>query len=544
MAVKFPLKMADGTMVRTLEDLREHFDLTTVLSYYDNGRLVKWLENGYYDEEAGKVAALDVASADFAKELCAILGVGLSQNRVKQIDLDVVAQKNQRLEALKRITADDAILEAENHVAFTQTELANLIDARVSEIYLCGEQFIIPGDIGGITYIGVNNPAIQISGNTVAEGIDLKDLYLDIGGYVGDYIDGQSEAKQFFTVFENNLALGMKLLHACAEKGSAKMQIFLGACYEYGRNVEKNDVKAGQWYQKAADQEYAAAQNIMGNIYNNGFAVQQDFAEAVKWYRKAAEQGHPDAQNSLGFKYKTGEGVEQNYEEANKWFLCAAKQGNSFAQYNLGISYRDGTGIEQSEENAIEWFQKAVAQGNEGAKAALLKLDPKRFKLSEVIIHTVGGTGNLLTGTAMNRDTGTIDVVVEDRNKVDVDLLRRFGVVNVWTEVKYFFGEKIKPSMDISFRDVGNRLKGLFKTALLDEPPDISFKEPETETVCEDLGGGWVHIQMQNITYDMEEDFSNHVIPYCHDSMNESFRKIELDIQMTQDRTRLFLGDY
>ena len=49
MAVKFPLKMADGTMVRTLEDLREHFDLTTVLSYYDNGRLVKWLENGYYE---------------------------------------------------------------------------------------------------------------------------------------------------------------------------------------------------------------------------------------------------------------------------------------------------------------------------------------------------------------------------------------------------------------------------------------------------------------------------------------------------------------
>ena len=53
-------------------------------------------------------------------------------------------------------------------------------------------------------------------------------------------------------------------------------------------------------------------------------------------------------------------------------------------------------------------------------------------------------------------------------------------------------------------------------------------------------------IRRMGLTFEnfMEEDFSNHVIPYCHDSMNESFRKIELDIQMTQDRTRLFLGDY
>ena len=75
MAVKFPLKMADGAMVRTIEDLREHFDLVTVLSYYDNGRLAKWLENGYYDEDAEKVAALNSASVSLVEELCDILGV-------------------------------------------------------------------------------------------------------------------------------------------------------------------------------------------------------------------------------------------------------------------------------------------------------------------------------------------------------------------------------------------------------------------------------------------------------------------------------------
>jgi len=43
MAVKFPLKMPDGTAVRTIEELREHFDLRTVLDYYSSGWLKEWL---------------------------------------------------------------------------------------------------------------------------------------------------------------------------------------------------------------------------------------------------------------------------------------------------------------------------------------------------------------------------------------------------------------------------------------------------------------------------------------------------------------------
>jgi hypothetical protein len=40
---KFPLKMANGEMARDIEALRENFDLTSVLGYYDNGRLCDWL---------------------------------------------------------------------------------------------------------------------------------------------------------------------------------------------------------------------------------------------------------------------------------------------------------------------------------------------------------------------------------------------------------------------------------------------------------------------------------------------------------------------
>ena len=44
MAIKFPLKMANGALVRTIEELRENFDIVSVLTYYKDGRLVKWFK--------------------------------------------------------------------------------------------------------------------------------------------------------------------------------------------------------------------------------------------------------------------------------------------------------------------------------------------------------------------------------------------------------------------------------------------------------------------------------------------------------------------
>ena len=38
--IRFPLEMPDGTQVRTLQDLKEHFDLVSALEYYKSGKLL------------------------------------------------------------------------------------------------------------------------------------------------------------------------------------------------------------------------------------------------------------------------------------------------------------------------------------------------------------------------------------------------------------------------------------------------------------------------------------------------------------------------
>jgi hypothetical protein len=71
--------------------------------------------------------------------------------------------------------------------------------------------------------------------------------------------------------------------------------------FELGRAFTKanNFTAAMLQYRKAADQGYAFAQNNLGAMYENGQGVAKDNAQAVVWYRKAAAQGIELAQANL-----------------------------------------------------------------------------------------------------------------------------------------------------------------------------------------------------------------------------------------------------
>lgn len=313
MAIKIPLKMSDGTTVRTIEELREHFNLVDVLGYYEDGRLAKWLLDGYYDEEVEKVKALDSSSKEFRKDLCNILGV--DYKKYGKLDKDVL-KKKERLERLKQYTDDDRILTSVDSVAFTQEELEELLekadtletdededDYDNAVIYLCGEHFIIPSDIESITFKGVNkpNPTVTLDGDEIGWDIDLQDLEFDIISYVDAYIDfdGDDDNVDFFDAFEHSSELGVKLLRIEAEKGSVAAQITLAECYRRGFGIEKNDKESKKWLLKAAEQGDVSAQLQLGIDYHYGQGVKKDYKEAVKWYRKAAKQGHEEAEELL-----------------------------------------------------------------------------------------------------------------------------------------------------------------------------------------------------------------------------------------------------
>ena len=57
--MKFALEMKDGVRVRTLQELRDNFDLNHITEYFLNGKLETWLEDRYYDEELEQIRKLN-----------------------------------------------------------------------------------------------------------------------------------------------------------------------------------------------------------------------------------------------------------------------------------------------------------------------------------------------------------------------------------------------------------------------------------------------------------------------------------------------------
>ena len=500
--IKFPLKMANGEQVRTFEELRKHFDLASVLGYYDNGRLIEWLTDRYFEDEAEKIKALDSSSGDFKKQLCEILGAPYSEDAAVGLSMSNIAGRNKRRELLKEFTADDKILAAVDRVAFSQEDIVSLLDEDVKEIYLCGEHFSILGRLDGVTYIGVNNPTVDLPEDFFEKNIVLKKIKF-INNKLVEYAEAATDPVE-----------AVKWWQKGAEAGIAEAQYNLGLCYENGTGVEKNPEEAVKWYHRAAEQGLAEAQSRFGNAYINGYGVDKNFEEAVKWYRKAVEQGLAVAQNSLGIQYWKGEGVEQNLEEAVKWFHRAAEQGYDWAQHNLGTSYRDGKGVEQNEDEAIKWLRKAYEQGNEEAKKALIEIDSTLFKLPDVLLYAVGGIENISCGSSrIEMASGEINVYVYNRHIVNQTVFEKFGAAYVWMETVY--SEEYRQK-EATLKNVVSELGLFFRNAVRDknEPPDIG--DMGFETVRTDTGRGVVHIQFTSIdALGIEEDFFKKIESEC-----------------------------
>lgn len=167
--IKFALEMANGVKVRSnLEELREHFDLEKAVGYFLSGKLAEWLEDRYYDVEAEKIQAIDKDAPDLNKKLCAALGVEYDEKQ--NVNVEQIERINEKRAILRQKTDDESIIAHAGQTAFTQEDLAELLDMDEPIIYLCGDSFTIPVRVENKKYIGIlGTPKIKISVQSEAE---------------------------------------------------------------------------------------------------------------------------------------------------------------------------------------------------------------------------------------------------------------------------------------------------------------------------------------------------------------------------------------
>ncbi len=205
-----------------------------------------------------------------------------------------------------------------------------------------------------------------------------------------------------------------------ANEGDADCQYILANRFLYGDSIEKDTLKAIEWYSKAAEQGHSEAQYRLGLCYANGCGVEESREQAEMWYRKAADQGHiwakyhvddkgeiaeriekilrmkddnspldgekkynskeleklkksaeegdDDSQYDLARCYLYGNGVRQNYVRAFELYRKSAEQNNENAMNSLGYCYDMGYGVEKNVDSAFVWYLKAAGKNNDVAK--------------------------------------------------------------------------------------------------------------------------------------------------------------------------------
>lgn len=189
--IKFPLEMANGMQVRSLEELQENFNLERIIEYYMNGKLLIWLKDRYYDDKVEQILQLNSKDKNLNEKICGIFGV--KEAAAQDIDLAKLEERSKRISELKRYTDNEEMIENINIVAFNQKELINLLDKDINLIYLCGNEFIIPLNKEDVTYIGINNPIVVINSEIFVD-FSKKNILLK----------GISYNKEYENIIQNN----------------------------------------------------------------------------------------------------------------------------------------------------------------------------------------------------------------------------------------------------------------------------------------------------------------------------------------------------
>ena len=142
-------------------ELAENFSLDELLNFTRQRNLQEWFAKNFYSSEARKIAAAlnnESTDAELKFLLCKLFNLPpetLSEKELAEIS-ELVERKHRRELYLKKI--DDRKAE----LVETQGELVRAVEDDAKLIYLCGGEFRIPLNRGGITYVGCENAIVDL----------------------------------------------------------------------------------------------------------------------------------------------------------------------------------------------------------------------------------------------------------------------------------------------------------------------------------------------------------------------------------------------
>lgn len=297
--IKFALKLKEGVEARNLQELREAFDLNQVVAYFLEGKLETWLLDRYYEDLAEKINNLDKSDPELRKKLCEIFEVEYEEDC---LSIEEIEERNRRIRKLKEVTDDEEIIKNVDKVAFSQEELADLLDEGQKTIYLCGTDFHIPVSKKGIRYIGVETK-LDITQEErekyQANDIELIDL---LEGYFDEFKEEFDERIQEAMIEHNDdILLDLTRYHYLSIKslGLSKLVKSQNGCMKFKYSVYKRlmDIYGGN-VDKATPLSFLSKEEYEEMLIDtvSGILDYNDFEDEEDDFDKEAEEESDDSE--------------------------------------------------------------------------------------------------------------------------------------------------------------------------------------------------------------------------------------------------------
>lgn len=371
---KFPLVLRDGNSARTIEEVREYFDVKAIKEYFESGRLLKWLKDRNYEEEIEAVEALSEDEANLDQELCKIFGVSLEEIQSNN-------PSDERLEKLKKYTDDPFILKKIDYVAFDEDEFDDLIDQDVPEIVIVDAAYRIPLRAKNTTYYGVGKAVAIIKKKDFVNFDDYGIKFINVKfneeyqEIVDEYMAEHSAKTSKTENQKTEKLVAEKVMNKVADV--PKKESVVSPLKP--KNIIPKDVDNSIVLDENTDDDILMREAEKGNAralyylgdkydakhWNEDGDIAKNYAmKAFHFYSLAADMGDSDAEYSLAVYYKLGVGGEEDINEAYNWALSAAKKENADAQHFLGKFYEEENGIGPSPTKAFYWYKKSAENGS------------------------------------------------------------------------------------------------------------------------------------------------------------------------------------
>ncbi|WP_306890974.1 tetratricopeptide repeat protein [Ancylobacter amanitiformis] len=186
------------------------------------------------------------------------------------------------------------------------------------------------------------------------------------------------EAVRFGTqaLRSGDMEKGIDSLRYAADQGHAGAQWKLGRMYAEGEGVERNDIKAFEYFTQVANMHaddnpstpqarfVADAFVALGAYYLEGIPnskVRRDPGRARDMFAYAASYfGDPEAQYHLARLYIDGDGVSRDPRFAARWLGLAAHKGQYQAQATLGgLLFKGDEGVPRQGARGLMWLTLA-----------------------------------------------------------------------------------------------------------------------------------------------------------------------------------------